>query len=97
MTVPTIGQLAKDEEWVTAHCPLPCCHSAALPWRAVIDRLGANASGDRLRQALRCTVCGHKGGTLTIVTRSRYRDLPPPIAWARMPAWARPQPPTWRG
>ena len=94
MTVPTIGQLANGRGMGQriARCRAA---QAALPWRAVIDRLGADASGDRLRRALRCTVCGHKGGTLTVVTRPRYQDPPPSIPWHRVPAWARLQPPTW--
>ena len=90
MTVPTIEQLAAGDEaaWFWAHCPLPCSHAGALPWAAVFGKRGPHASTDRLRRALCCTVCGHKGGTITTVSRPRH-DLPPqPIPLDRVPAWA---------
>jgi len=86
---PTLADIAGDHgaEWFWVHCPLPCSHAGALPWAAVIGRLGPHASTDRLRRALRCTVCGHKGGTITTVSRPRYELPRQPIPTAQMPAW----------
>ena len=40
--VPTLRQLAGQDlaDWFWAHCPLPCSHSSAVPWAAVIAKLG---------------------------------------------------------
>jgi hypothetical protein len=86
----TLAELAGSNEatWFWANCPIPCCHSGALPRRAVIDQLGPGVSADRIRRALRCTVCGQPGGNISIASRSRH-DLPPqPIPLDRVPARA---------
>lgn len=86
--IPSLHDLARhgEAEWFWANCPLPYCHAGALPWAAIIAKLGPHVSNDRLRPALRCTVCGHRGGNISIVSRSRY-DLPPqPIPIACVPA-----------
>lgn len=86
--MPTLAQCAAHvESWFWAHCPIPCNHSAVLPWAVVIARLGADASTDRLRRALRCTVCGHKGAAIATVSGSRPDAPPPPIPTAAMPRW----------
>lgn len=87
--VPTLAQLATphDASWFWAHCPIPCNHSGALPWSVVINKLGADASADHLRRALRCTVCGRKGAGITTVSAARYGLPPKPIPTAAMPAW----------
>jgi hypothetical protein len=60
----TLGQIARDSSWVWAWCPKPCLHDAAIPLAPIIRRFGADASGDRLRNALRCTACGRRGALI---------------------------------
>lgn len=87
--VPTMGQIAKEDAWVWAYCGLGCNHSAAIPLPPLVDRLGADASSDRLRSALTCSVCGKRGATIRkpswSVTTQSYGGLPFDLA----PPWAR--------
>jgi hypothetical protein len=62
--IATLGQIARDTSWVWARCPNPCLHEAAIPLAPIIGRFGANASSDRLRNALHCTACGRRGALL---------------------------------
>jgi hypothetical protein len=88
--VPKIGDSfeASGTSWFYVHCQyFGCPHYAALPWAPIIERLGADASADRLRAALTCVVCGHRGANISLVGRARH-DLPPtPIPTACLPAW----------
>lgn len=93
---PTLAQLAKQAPWFTAHCNRPCCHSAPLPWRAVLTRISPNATVHDLRPRLRCLVCGRRAsGGITIpadtyVSTGATKIIP----WADVPTWAR-ELPTW--
>lgn len=62
--IPTVGQLASESSWVWARCSLPCMHDAAIPLAPIVARFGADASSNRLRNALCCTVCGKRGALL---------------------------------
>lgn len=64
--VPTLAQLARHTNWVRALCTAQCAHDAAIPLAPIIARFGAEASSDRLRNALRCTACGKRGGRIML-------------------------------
>jgi len=86
--VATIGQIMHhDADWFWAHCPLPCIHRGALPWHPIATRLGTEASTDRIRRALRCTVCGRQGGTIQVAHSFDPRYPPSPLPLDYAPAW----------
>jgi putative SOS response-associated peptidase YedK len=75
--VPSLGELHQDDKaghWIWAHCGngLICTHSAALPLAPLIIRWGWNATRKYLCKALRCRVCGHKGG---LIIRPSWIDI----------------------
>ena len=61
--VPTIGELAAYIDWFWVICST-CRHQTAVKFAPLIERFGADASSDVIRQSARCTACGHKGATL---------------------------------
>jgi hypothetical protein len=63
--VPTLSQLANGTAWVWARCPIrECLHTAAIPLKPATAHFGGDVSSDRLRAALLCTACGHRGALL---------------------------------
>ena len=86
---PTLGALHAGHGWLWANCALPCSHAAALPLAPIVERLGGNAPAEALRRRLRCTVCGSRGGNLSMPswqdTNRGWAKLPRD----RMPEWAR--------
>lgn len=50
----------------------PCRHSAKLDRAALLARYG-DMDMDEFRRRMRCTVCGHRGGSVRLVTRSGVR------------------------
>lgn len=65
--LPTLSQLAKGTSWVWARCPTrDCAHWAAIPLNPAMAHFGGDVSSDRLRAALRCTACGHRGALLQL-------------------------------
>jgi hypothetical protein len=91
--VPTLADLAASPgaAWFWVYCGIPCGHSAAIPWQAVIGRLGQAASSNRLRAALRCSRCGKRGATLRLPGCPRWGDLPPMLPIHEVPDWVRAQ------
>ena len=88
--IPTLADMTSSgsAHWFWAGCgERGCLHCAALPWASVIARLGSDADADRLRAALTCTRCGHRGGLMWLVTGSRHGAPAPPIPAERVPAW----------
>jgi hypothetical protein len=92
--VPTLAQLAHGSSWLWARCPeRGCSHDAAIPLKPVMAQFGSEASSDRLRAALRCTICGHRGALLQLPSwgmSEGYRATPPldriPLALRRQMA-----------
>lgn len=66
----TLQELIDGDMCLAAHCgALNCGHHRVLDLGMLIARLGPGYSSvgdDRLRNALKCTRCGHKGGSLTL-------------------------------
>ena len=62
--VPTIGEsLCTDAKWWWAYCErIGCGHVAPIALAPFAIRWGMDASTDLIRQRLRCTKCGRKGG-----------------------------------
>jgi hypothetical protein len=78
--VPTRAQIEQGSSWVWARCPdRACLHDAAIPLRPVLAYFKGDVSSDRLRAALRCTVCGHRGGLIQLPSWSKpeFREGPP--------------------
>ena len=87
--VPTLGELHQQPGWVWLHCAGQCAHYVALPLAPFVIRWGADVSSNVLRRNARCTVCGHKGATIQIVTPPStadgvYRPFP---TTERIPIW----------
>lgn len=80
--VPTLAELAQGSSWLWARCPeRECLHCAAIPLHAAMAHFGGDVSSDRLRSALRCTACGHKGGLLQLPSwgmSEGFRETAPP-------------------
>lgn len=64
--IPTLGQLNHYEpHWLWLACGNPnCTHKVPAALVPFIIRWGKDTSSDRLRQAIVCRKCGHKGGHL---------------------------------
>ena len=60
---PTLGELQCTYPWTWLWCER-CQHRAPFALAAAVIRWGANVSSDKLRQCVRCTACGTRGGTL---------------------------------
>jgi hypothetical protein len=62
--VPTIGEfLGTDAKWCWAYCErIGCGHSAPIALAPFAIRWGMGASTDLIRERLRCSKCGRKGG-----------------------------------
>lgn len=75
--------------YISAHCPIPCGHSADIPLDALIARVGPDLETDQLCRRLRCTKCGHRGATITLPSKST-RDQPwHPLRSDAIPNWAK--------
>jgi hypothetical protein len=60
----TLGQLQRGSSpWCWLRCE-KCLHKAPVAIAPFVIRWGPDASSDKLRNAIRCTVCGTKGGSL---------------------------------
>jgi hypothetical protein len=59
----TLGELHRCSPWVWIYCEKRP-HRSPMAFAPVVIRWGPNASSDKLRQAARCTACGHKGAPL---------------------------------
>jgi hypothetical protein len=78
--VPTIAQLEVASSWVWASCPERGCRNlAAIPLKPAIAHFGSDVSSDRLRNALRCTACGHRGALIHLPSwaKPEFRKGPP--------------------
>jgi hypothetical protein len=64
--VATLGELhANPPRWFWLTCGNPdCTHKTPAALAPFIIRWGADTSSDRLRAAIVCKKCGHKGGRL---------------------------------
>jgi hypothetical protein len=63
---PTLSELNRCEpHWVWWNCG-KCRRWVAVPLAPFIIRWGTDASGDLLCKSLRCTKCGHRGGSFTV-------------------------------
>jgi len=62
--VPTIGEILRGEtKWFWAYCErMGCGHSAPIALAPFAIRWGLDASSDLIRNRLRCSLCGNKGG-----------------------------------
>lgn len=62
--VPTIGgMLRTDLKWMWSYCErIGCGHSAPIALAPFAIRWGMHASTDLIRERLRCSKCGCKGG-----------------------------------
>jgi len=78
MSVATLQDCLAHDVRIWGHCGSSHCSKAEeLDLAKLIEHFGADYSyiaDDRLRNALRCTRCGHKGGTITIAHRRIVRD-----------------------
>lgn len=57
----------------------PCDHWAAIPLRPAMAHFGGDVPSERLRDALRCTACGHRGALLQLPSwgmSAGYGSLP---------------------
>ncbi|WP_309084137.1 hypothetical protein [Chelativorans sp.] len=74
----TLQDLVDHEMQLTAHCGSAFCgHHKVLDLKEMIATFGPDYScigDDRLRNAIRCERCGHKGGSVTIsvVTKTQH-------------------------
>ena len=69
--IATLGDLLADDSatWVWALCGrFTCPHRAALPLAPLVIRWGSTVSSDKLRRALFCTRCGHRGGVIQVAS-----------------------------
>jgi len=84
--IPTLGQIARSASWVWVDCR-HCRHRAAARLAPIIERLGADASSDRLRASARCIACAGRGATLMLPswgdTRSGFVPFPSATAPAK--------------
>jgi hypothetical protein len=90
MGIPTVNDMRERAPWFWAHCTLPCTHRAALPWRAVMQRIRPEASADRLRAALWCVSCGRRGAHVSLIAPSNGTGRLTSIPVESVPDWARP-------
>lgn len=62
--MPTIGALLRtDLKWMFAYCErIGCGHSMPIALAPFAIRWGMGASTDLIRERLRCSKCGRKGG-----------------------------------
>jgi hypothetical protein len=84
--LPTIGELQRDApHWCWIYCGNAFCariyRPTAITLAPYVIRWGAEASSNMLRRCARCTVCGHKGATL-----SHQGDDPEHDNYAAFPA-----------
>lgn len=74
-TLETIDDFRRHGHALLGHCGNPLCgRCRALDLDALADRYGADYSiiGEtRIRAALVCSACGHRGGSITIQTPAR--------------------------
>lgn len=70
MPVPTIGDLMRDANpnWVWVHCVVDCSHAKPMTLAQFAIRWGMDASSDKIRSNLRCSLCGRRGATIRCVT-----------------------------
>jgi len=62
--VPTLGQIHRGTPWLWLNCPA-CRHHRPVAIAPFVIRWGSEVSSDVLRRSARCSLCGHKGATLT--------------------------------
>ena len=80
----TLGQLNCSPGWAWFYCNNPkCAHRSPLPFAPFAIRWGAGVSGDVLCRNLKCSVCGHRGASLSVPS---WRDMqtgfePFPVGW----------------
>jgi hypothetical protein len=88
---PTLGEIAASKmfPFVWVHCPLPCCHAAAIPMDALIARVGESFPTHELPRRARCVVCGRKGGCPSLPTWPGADKPLPRIPMDHVPAWAK--------
>lgn len=77
LEVRTLQDCKEMDVEITGHCSNHrCAHAVMLDLDKLIEKFGADYSyigDDRLRQSLRCSRCGHKGGMITISHSARSR------------------------
>jgi len=68
----TVAEWIARGDRITAYCGNPWCprkqRVSAFPMGVELDlsKLDPNLTADQVRARLKCTVCGHKGGTITM-------------------------------
>jgi len=63
--VATIGQIHQPPGWFWFHCGRQgCTHHTPVAIAPFVIRWGPDASSDMIRNSLRCTKCGFKGGSM---------------------------------
>lgn len=76
--IPTLGQLARSTPWMYIRCAAQgCYHSVSVRLAPLIERYGADASSDVIRNNARCKKCGHKGATLGHPSYNGANELTP--------------------
>lgn len=68
-TTLTLKDLQRPPGWVWAHCTnlqAGCVHRRAVAIAPFVIRWGPDVSSDRLRAALKCGRCGHKGNVIQV-------------------------------
>lgn len=61
----TLGEIRQDCPWIWLYCTRGnCLNKVPVALAPFIIRWGPDASGDLIRQRMRCTACGSLGATL---------------------------------